>query len=154
MKKSFWFPTLHTILCKFVTIIMFAFLSFLFLSLSSDVNDDCCSGCQYANSSTVCMEYAPGNIQCLENITCTGSDKKCPVSQFSYVPVESPCRVDGKCYPPDSECSRYTHTVIYVLCKLHFLVYMYLNMLILLESSYMWLCCIPLIILYDNVYMY
>lgn len=110
MKKSFWFPTLHTILCKFVTIIMFAFLSFLFLSLSSDVNDDCCSGCQYANSSTVCMEYAPGNIQCLENITCTGSDKKCPVSQFSYVPVESPCRVDGKCYPPDSECSRYTHT--------------------------------------------
>ena len=79
------------------------------IPLSSDVNDDCCSGCQYANSSNVCREYAPGNIQCLENIHCMGTSKKCPVNELSYVPIESACPVDGKCYPPDSVCSRYDY---------------------------------------------
>ena len=71
----------------------------------SDVSHACCDGCFFAELGTVCREYAPGNLQCLESVRCTGSSAICPVDDLSYVPIESSCRGDGKCYPMGSLCS-------------------------------------------------
>ncbi len=71
---------------------------------SSDVNEECCNGCGYADSSTPCQTYPANSDTCLQNVTCSGLSGSCP-SEQKFVTVRTSCQGSGLCLPVDTQCN-------------------------------------------------